>query len=65
MAGRLKKTRKEPRLSKIPIIVFTASAAESRRKQALSMGAVEYLAKSLGAVQLKDTVNYFLQNNDS
>ena len=60
----LKETRKDPILSKIPVIIFTASAAESKREQALSMGAVEYLAKPLGAAQLKDTVNHFLQNTD-
>lgn len=48
--------KKDPRLSKIPVIVFSASAAEWQRKKALSMGAIGYLVKPLDAASLKQAV---------
>lgn len=48
--------KKEPRLSKIPVVVFSASAAEWQRKKALSRGAVGYLVKPLDAASLKQAV---------
>jgi CheY-like chemotaxis protein len=48
--------KKDSRLSKIPVVVFSASAAEWQRKKALSKGAVGYLVKPLDAVNLREAV---------
>lgn len=52
----LKQLKKEPELSSIPVIVFTASAAEQQRACALTMGAADYLAKPLSAASLRKSV---------
>ena len=44
------------KLSAIPVVVFSASAAEQQRKKALSMGAAGYLVKPLDAASLKQAV---------
>jgi CheY-like chemotaxis protein len=48
--------KKDPKLSKIPVVVFSASAAEWQRKKALSKGAIGYLVKPLDAASLKQAV---------
>ncbi|MFX1265739.1 MAG: response regulator [Promethearchaeota archaeon] len=48
--------KKDTKLSKIPIVVFSASAAEWQRKKALSKGAIGYLVKPLDAASLKQAV---------
>ena len=48
--------KKDTKLSKIPVIVFSAAAAEWQRKKALSKGAVGYLVKPLDAVSLREAV---------
>ena len=48
--------KKDTKLSKIPVVVFSASAAEWQRKKALSKGAIGYLVKPLDAASLKQAV---------
>ncbi len=48
--------KKDSKLSKIPVVVFSASAAEWQRKKALSKGAVGYLVKPLDVTSLKQAV---------
>lgn len=52
----LEKMKHDPKLSTIPVVVFSASAAEWQRKKALSMGAVGYLVKPLDAASLKQAI---------
>jgi DNA-binding response OmpR family regulator len=56
----LAELKSDPHLSGVPVVMFTASAAESRRSQALAIGAVDYLVKPLSAARLKDTVHSIL-----
>lgn len=49
--------KSDPKFSKVPVVVFSASAAEWQRKKALSMGAVGYLVKPLDAASLKQAVD--------
>jgi len=58
--GVLVMLKSEPRLSAIPVIVFTASVAVVQRERALKMGAAEYLIKPLSASSLKEAVAYRL-----
>ena len=57
----LKQMKEEPRLSAIPVIVFTASAGIDQRTRALSMGVADYLVKPLSVTLLRKTVAHFLQ----
>jgi len=52
----LAQMQSEPGLSAIPVIVFTGSAAESQRDQALAVGATDYLVKPMSAASLRETV---------
>ena len=52
----LDEMKNDPKLSKIPVVVFSASAAEWQRKKALGMGAAGYLVKPLDAASLKQAV---------
>ncbi len=56
----LKQLKKEPELSSIPVIVFTASVAEPQRERALTMGAADYLVKPLSAASLKKVITRIL-----
>ena len=56
----LEELKSDPHLSRVPVVMFTASAAESRRNQALAIGAVDYLVKPLSAARLKETVHSVL-----
>ena len=53
----LEELKGDPQLSMVPVVMFTASAAVSRRSQALAVGAVDYLVKPLSAARLKETVH--------
>ena len=55
----------DPELSKVPVVMFTASAAVARRSQALTTGAADYLVKPLSAARLKDTVHRVLTREGS
>ena len=52
----LQQLKNDPKLSSIPVIVFTASAAASQRVLALAMGAVDYLVKPVSAASLRKAV---------
>jgi CheY-like chemotaxis protein len=56
----LKKLKDDPKTAGIPVIVFTASYATSKKERAFSMGAIEYLVKPLSAQKLKDAVSRVL-----
>jgi adenylate cyclase len=53
----LQEMKKDPELSTIPVVVFSALAAAWQRKKALGMGAVAYLTKPVDATSLKRTVS--------
>ena len=48
--------KKAPKLRRIPVVVFSASAAEWQRKKALNKGAVGYLVKPLDAASLRQAI---------
>lgn len=48
--------KKRPELSAIPVVVFSASADASSRERALSLGAMDYLVKPLGAATLREAI---------
>ena len=56
----LEELKGDPQLSMVPVVMFTASAAVSRRSQALAIGAADYLVKPLSAAKLKETVHSIL-----
>jgi len=56
----LKKLKDDPKTTGIPVIVFTASYATSKKERAFSMGAIEYLVKPLSAQKLKNAVSRVL-----
>ena len=59
----LEQMKGEPELSKIPVIVFTASAGVPQRERALSMGAADYLVKPMSSARLRKAVARVLQRN--
>lgn len=56
----LEELKGDPQLSMVPVVMFTASAAVSRRSQAMAVGAAAYLVKPLSAARLKETVHSVL-----
>ena len=52
----LEQMKREPELSAIPVIVFTASARITQRAKAIRMGAADYLIKPLSAARLRKAV---------
>jgi DNA-binding response OmpR family regulator len=52
----LAEMKSDPNLRAVPVIVFTASPSSSEREKALSMSAVDYLAKPLSAADLRASV---------
>lgn len=57
----LEKLKSDPELASIPVVMFTASAAESARNHALAAGVAVYLVKPLSAAGLRSTVNAILR----
>ncbi|MFQ5827223.1 MAG: response regulator [Dehalococcoidia bacterium] len=52
-------------LRKIPVIIMTASAAETERERALGMGAASYLVKPFGVATLMQEVTQQLARRQS
>jgi len=59
--GILEQMRKEPRLMKIPVIVFSAFAEPTKINTAKEWGVAEYLIKPLSASKLTNTVEAVLE----
>jgi DNA-binding response OmpR family regulator len=59
----LEEVKSDMELMAIPVVVFTASAAESQRGKALRMGAADYLVKPLSATSLNEAVTHILRCN--
>ena len=57
----LEQMKREPELSAIPVIVFTASARITQRAKAIRMGAADYLIKPLSAARLRKAVARILR----
>ena len=57
----LSQLREDAGLSRVPVVMFTASAAESQRSQALARGVAGYLVKPLSATSLRDGVRAVLR----
>jgi adenylate cyclase len=57
----LSQMKGDPKLSSIPVVVFTASAAAQQRSQALAGGAADYLVKPLSAESLKKSIARILR----
>jgi CheY-like chemotaxis protein len=57
----LEQIKKDPELSAIPVVVFTASAGVPQRNRALVMGAADYLVKPLSAAELREAVGRVLR----
>ena len=55
--GVLQEMKKDPEMSTIPVVVFSALAATWQRKRALGMGAAAYLTKPVDATSLKRAVS--------
>ena len=53
----LQEMKEDPRLSRIPVVVFSALAAPWQRKRAFGMGAAAYLTKPVDATSLKRAVS--------
>ena len=58
----LEQVKAEPKLCKIKVIVFTASAGVPERERAINMGAVNYLVKPLSAASLKEAADQAVKN---
>ena len=59
----LEQLKDDPKLSSIPVVMFTASAALAQRDKALNMGAIDYLVKPLSAARLKEVVAHSLRQH--
>ena len=57
----LAELRSKPALSKIPVVVLSASAGLRQRESALEMGAADYLVKPISAAKLRKTVARILR----
>jgi CheY-like chemotaxis protein len=57
----LSQMKGDPKLSSIPVVVFTASAAAQQRNQALAEGAADYLVKPLSATGLRESIARILR----
>ena len=53
----LEKLNNDSKLSRVPVIIFTASADALQREKALSMGAADYLVKPVSAGTLRKAVS--------
>ncbi len=52
----LEQMKSDPKLTAIPVILFTASYGVPQKERALAMGVADYLVKPLSAAVLKDAV---------
>jgi DNA-binding response OmpR family regulator len=57
----LEEVKSDMELMAIPVVVFTASVAESQREKALRMGAANYLVKPMSAASLNEAVTHILR----
>ena len=57
----LEQLKSKPEFSKIPVVVFTASAGVPQRDRALGMGAKDYLVKPVSVARLKKTIARILR----
>jgi len=61
----LREVKRDPKLSKIPIVVLTAIAESVQRRRTLRMGAAQYLIKPLSAHSLSRSVASILHRRES
>jgi len=61
----LREIKRNPELSKIPVVVLTAIAESTQRKKTLRMGAARYLIKPLSAHSLSQTITDILHEKGS
>jgi DNA-binding response OmpR family regulator len=61
----LREIKRDPKLSKIPIVVLTAIAESVQRRRTLRMGAAQYLIKPLSAHSLSRSVASILHQRGS
>jgi adenylate cyclase len=59
--GVLEQMKREPKLSAIPVVVFTASEGVIQHDRALALGAADYLVKPLSASELREAVGRILR----
>jgi len=52
----LREIKRNPELTKIPVVVLTAIAESTQRRKTLRMGAAKYLIKPLSAHHLSQTI---------
>ncbi len=52
----LEQLKKEPELSSVPVVIFTALAAASQKQRAQKAGATAYLVKPLSYVELSSEI---------
>ena len=52
----LEQMKKEPELSSVPVVIFTAFAAASQKRRAQKAGAIAYLVKPLSYVELSSEI---------
>ena len=57
----LAEVKADETLSKIPVVIFTASAERQQREKVFSMGATAWLVKPLSAAHLRETVARILR----
>ena len=57
----LSQMKGDPKLSSIPVVVFTASAGAPQRSRALAAGAADYVVKPLSAAGLKKSISRILR----
>lgn len=53
----LEKAKKDPKISRIPIIMLTTEGEEASKKKALEMGASDYLTKPFQSPDLKRIIS--------
>lgn len=56
----IRQMKDDPRLARIPVIVFSAFAEPSKIEAAKEMGVTEYLVKPLSASKLRETIETVL-----
>lgn len=61
----LRQMKEDPRLSRIPVIVFSAYAEQSKMDAARELGVTEYLVKPISASTLRETIETVLAREES